>query len=858
MNDKGVSILVEYLILVGILSVFIVAMALSLDAQLKSSQVSRVVENQFSDVASQISAQLVDMAAIYPKDGYLRAKIYMPMSIGGIAYRINFSEYGGYPSIYIDSDDYRLRKTLSLGAFASLKFDNMSGIAYSLHKEGRIELTRSAIEYPSAVLKIKPNSVLSGNNVTIDVSNSTSPVFWEWKVLNWNGTVIAEGDKNEKIKVVTIWWSSDIPSKCKNYTEIGSSKSAICNFTLIVTDSRGYTSDDTEEVLIANIAGVEPDLYIRKFIVPDTLSIGQPFELHLKLVGRGFVLNETRKGLSVVTVIDRSGSMHAGNINEAHSERTLYTSFTSSVQPNITKIVFNVNSSFRNNEFYVSISSNPVPERGDSAFTVYITKPDGSNVTLNGIRTYKDDKITDSEIGNWTFEIMVANKIPVNLNIRFYSGKYCPDGSNCKLRDTLTATYTPNITFYNFSFPAGYTRNNTYEFAYVYVPEKYRNSFYLWLGNNFCNYYSQVSGSVCFVQNITAEQNYTVYVVPRLKNATSIGGELWIEKLDAAKIASIKFVNYSLNPTDYIGLVNFSTSAYAHIVNNSSYLTKLTTNNSSVISQIKNITASGWTNYLLALNKSLEVLKENVSIISGTKPLIVFLSDGMPTCKRVSSCSGSDCYNLSGENFTCSVSACDPDDCGGQVIPRAREIRNMTIGGEYIDICTIGFGDKAYYNETILKLMSGRRNLSNSSQILECYYSAKTLDELINAFVSIGKLYERAATNITLNDTIPIEISLHMYPEVKPELSVDGKANCSLEWDFVEGGTSISMHCSEIYIDDIVEIVLKLIPKEAKTIKINEGGVVVYYDINNQRREFRLPEMWVEVKSITGAEVKIS
>ncbi|MEM0215717.1 MAG: hypothetical protein QW384_07020, partial [Archaeoglobaceae archaeon] len=63
MNDKGVSILIEYLILMGILSVFIVAMALSLDAQLKSSQVSRVAENLFSDVASQISAQLVDMAA---------------------------------------------------------------------------------------------------------------------------------------------------------------------------------------------------------------------------------------------------------------------------------------------------------------------------------------------------------------------------------------------------------------------------------------------------------------------------------------------------------------------------------------------------------------------------------------------------------------------------------------------------------------------------------------------------------------------------------------------------------------------------------------------------------------------------
>jgi len=189
MNERGVSILIEYLILMGILSVFIVVMSLSLDAQLKSSQISKVAENQFSDVASQLSAQLVDMASLYPKDGYIKAKIYMPASIGGVAYRLNFSEYEGTRSIYIESDDYRLTKTLSLGAFASLKFENMSGIVYSLQREGKVELRRETIDYLTAVLKIRPNSVISGNNVTIDVSDSYSPVFWTWKVLDWNENV---------------------------------------------------------------------------------------------------------------------------------------------------------------------------------------------------------------------------------------------------------------------------------------------------------------------------------------------------------------------------------------------------------------------------------------------------------------------------------------------------------------------------------------------------------------------------------------------------------------------------------------------------------------------------------------------
>ena len=848
MNEKGVSILIEYLILMGILSVFIAFMALSLDAQLKSSQIARVAENQFSDVASQVSAQLVDMVALYPKDGYIRAKIYMPPSIGGIAYRVNFTEHGGHRSIYIESDNFELKKTLSLGAFASLKFENMSGIVYSLQREGRIELTRGAIEFPTAVLKIRPNSVISGNNVTIDVSESYSPVFWRWQVLDWSENVVAEGDKDSKVKEVTIYWNDDVPNKCKNYTTIGS-ESAVCNFTLIVTDDRGYSASDTEEVLIAKKAGVEPDLYIKKYTVPETISLGQSFELHLRLIGRGFVVNEMRKNLSVVTVIDKSDSMHASNIEEAHSERTLFESFTRTIQPNVSTIVFNVDHTFKNDEFYLNVSSNPYPERGGSAFTIYIKKPDNSSKDVYVGTSYKDDRIEDSELENWTFEIIVADKRPMTLTLEIYSGKHCPTDSACKLRATIAASYTPKVTFYNFSFPPGYTKNDVYEFAYVYVPEKYWNSFYLWLGNNFCDYISTVSGIVCFVQKINAGQSYSVYVVPRLKNATNIEGSLWMEKLDAAKIGAIRFISESLNESDNKSVVSFNHSA--------SIDQDLTSDNSLVISKIKNRVASGWKNYLLALNKSLEVLESNWEIVNGTKPLIVFLSDGMPTCKRVPSCNGSDCYLIEGEYFNCSNTICNPDDCGSQVIPRANEIKNTKIGDEYIDICTIGFGDKSYYNETILKLISGRRDVSDPSKIFECYYSAQTLEDLINAFVSIGKLYERAATNVTLNDTIPVGIELYMYPEVRPELRVDGKANCILDWSFVEGRTNIYMWCSEIYIDDVVEIVLRLVPKETGAIRINEGGVIVYNDLNNEIREIRLPEMWIDVRSPSGAEVKM-
>ncbi|MEM2191333.1 MAG: hypothetical protein QW540_07905, partial [Archaeoglobaceae archaeon] len=59
-DNRGVSLLVEYLILMGILSVFVVVMSLQIHDTLNEVQLSRVVENNFADVASQISAIYTD------------------------------------------------------------------------------------------------------------------------------------------------------------------------------------------------------------------------------------------------------------------------------------------------------------------------------------------------------------------------------------------------------------------------------------------------------------------------------------------------------------------------------------------------------------------------------------------------------------------------------------------------------------------------------------------------------------------------------------------------------------------------------------------------------------------------------
>jgi len=132
----------------------------------------------------------------------------------------------------------------------------------------------------------------------------------------------------------------------QTYCEYNSTtQSAVCNLTLQIFDSRGYVSSDTEELLIAKKKDVEPELYVKKYVTPDVVQLGQPFELHIRIVGRGFVVE--RSDLSVVTVIDKSESMHAGNLEEAHTERTKFGEFSYPLNPSVLTANFSVGESHK-------------------------------------------------------------------------------------------------------------------------------------------------------------------------------------------------------------------------------------------------------------------------------------------------------------------------------------------------------------------------------------------------------------------------------------------------------------------------------------------------------------------------------
>lgn len=262
--------------------------------------------------------------------------------------------------------------------------------------------------------------------------------------------------------------------------------------------------------------------------------------------------------------------------------------------------------------------------------------------------------------------------------------------------------------------------------------------------------------------------------------------------------------------------MNFSTFATIHQVNTSPYLHFLTTDRSNVIDKIKVLYADGWTNIYQALNYARDVLLENTTIIAGTKPLIVLMTDGRPTCRFKSSCDEDEYWRNS--CYRCSNSACNPNDCEDQLVPLAEEIKSTQIDGENITICTIGFGTETDYNAELLEEIASYKPGSTD----KCFYEAGDYYELVDAFTDISRIFRLAAKNVTVTDVIPSRVNVE-----DAEIRISGNAVCDSKPTIKKLGdnTSISFNCSEIYIDDDIELIITLRADQPGTYYLDVPGI---------------------------------
>jgi len=131
------------------------------------------------------------------------------------------------------------------------------------------------------------------------------------------------------------------------------------------------------------------------------------------------------------------------------------------------------------------------------------------------------------------------------------------------------------------------------------------------------------------------------------------------------------------------------------------------------------------------------------------------------------------------------------------------------IGENNITICTVGFGKSGDYNAKLLEDMASYKPGSNE----KCFYEARNYQELSRAFMDISRIFRIAAKNVTVRDVIPDNIRL-----LGAELTISGNANCTdVSLNEVENGTMVSFNCGEIYIDDEIELIVRIVADEPGT-----------------------------------------
>ncbi|WP_456478854.1 VWA domain-containing protein [Geoglobus ahangari] len=845
MNSRGVSILVEYLLLMSIVSFFVILMTLQLNDQLKEVHLGKVVENQFSDVSAEISSQIVDILTIAPSNGYVKARIYMPDRIGDREYFAGFKEEDGYSYVYIESEDGKYQKYLGLGG-TTLYFQPR-GITNSLSEEHVLEYSRKSVVFPSAVLILRPAIVLanetSNGETVIDVSKSSAYGWWNWKVELWNGTKITGDMGSATYTLSVVWNETEFVTYCNydstNYT-------AYCNLTLTVSDLTYNLNDtDTATLVITKNTSSNPDLYIRKFVIPPQVAPGEPFEIHIYLQGRGFLLEGRGTTLSVVHVIDTSGSM---------DWKTKYDSFSGYVTPSVWNVQLDINSSFLGKsvliEVYTTDDLSPWWDGldKDDAFVVRVEQADGDVWyangelgTLNG-RYFYDSRVTSSEIGIWNISTLVAipeKPIPVTIEVYRYDGYW-------NLVYSTTTTYTANYSTETVQLPENFTRNDLYDYLAIKLNSPYYYDFLAWATysttTDFCYDYS--TRTYCLISPAAAD-NYTYYVVPYAFDASLYEGDASIQKLDSARIAAITF-DSALENSDYVGLVDYSYYATKHTVNTSGALTYLTTNKTVVDEEIKDLSPSGATNIYHALNQAKEVLLENTTAISGTKPLIILMSDGEPTW-------GSYLWDPA-DPYT--DPRCDGSsycvDAANRAIDEANTIKSTYIGSENITICTIAFGYDA--NTAFLQEIA-----STKPDGSKCFYTATNYQELVDAYNDISKTFKLSAKNVTITDVIPSGLELVGEPTV----SISGNATADVPIVYqLPDGTAVRLNISEVYINDEIELVFQAVANKPGDYQLDVYGVsnVTYepYPFTGDIAVYNLTVVSGRVSTAESAVVEIS
>ncbi len=596
-EKSGVSVMVEYILIVGILALVMAFMIPQLNTLMSKLPVSNAMKNQFQDVASEITSQITDMMIIAPKNGTVVSKVYMPESVGKHTYSIEIKNN----KLTVKSSVWSEKVDLGQSTLGFVT----EGTTFSSEITHEIVLNTSIHLMPTAVAIVYPTEALVNENVTFDMTNSygEGTLYYKWYFGDGSSYPSSGWKEYDPLNPQSgiIYHSYSSPG---NYT-----------VTLEVKDSYGYVSYDKVNVNVTRSPVAK--LYVNKFVVPSTIAPGSTSTVNIFLYGNG--INQTSVNITVIHTIDTSGSM---------SEFTPLSSNTGSISPNPAVVSFNLTSGKSYfifvttsdfETFYANYNIYPI--------SIFIKSPNGNYVQASDIWIYDGQLgygylINNPQSGTWSLAIEDAKITSEVANVYVFEVKSSFFGVYSIVKTILSDTVTVNPSYksYGIDVPKEAT-----ELGIQLIPVQTPATLYLWLQDNTTSskLLAVANSSSAWINVTNPSPGYTAYVVPILPPNTIENFYLntYIPKIDAAKIAAKTF-NGFLRKFDYVGVVGFSTYAY--------YVVVPPTNDTSYVnSSIDTLTAGGYTAMASGIDKAIDELQSfNNSKNSPAIDVIILLTDG--------------------------------------------------------------------------------------------------------------------------------------------------------------------------------------------------------------------------------------
>jgi hypothetical protein len=469
-DEKAVSPLLEYLMLVTIASVFILLLGLYMNSVFADSVSKTVLENQLSDVSAEISAQMVDMYLLYPSNGAFSAKLYMPEKVGDYEIVSEFTNLSGKQYLVVRSEDGSLVKYTGLG---NLPLDfTVNGSIHSMQEEMNITYSTENYIYPTAILIAGPTLIRSGMSVEFDPQfTKTNDGYFEY--------MIDFGDGNTTSRMVYDDFNDTVQHEYYTSDPNGENFTA----TLYVWDRQGYTSNDSIRIRVLPPGDTpNPEMFIDKFVSPGYAPLGEPVTIHIFMRGEGF--NTSPRHLDVMHVIDVSGSMSTdymgGRQDDRDSGFSPYVDFSGSVQPYVWEGTFEVNETGSNVVYEVLVWTNDTYDtverwytyehKAPQALQMYIVAPDGSVGNPTGLIFSPPSygryfSVKNPQKGNWTIKVIGLfpnkdsnDKLDVHVRVIKYTGTRETDivyrqSSTTTVKEYYTVKfgdYIPSKTYTNY------------------------------------------------------------------------------------------------------------------------------------------------------------------------------------------------------------------------------------------------------------------------------------------------------------------------------------------------------------------------------------------------------------------------